>query len=123
MKDICFRETQPRALSMDIPTPFETARRRLRLISVTLERRPGEDMEYRVKPTGAPETAWETFVGLPEAEARGLAMAPKPAVPPTGKRRPRVYRSYKAKMRAERKAHNRRMRARLLRGITSAGSS
>jgi hypothetical protein len=100
---------------MDDPTPFDAAHRRLRLLSVSLERLPGEELEYRVKRTGAAETAWEPFSSLSEAEARGVAMAPQPVVRRGGNRPRRVYRNLKAKMRAIRKAHNRRIHAVLLR--------
>jgi hypothetical protein len=101
-------------------TPFDASHRRLRLVNVTLEQLPGEDLEYRVKPTGAAEASWEAFERLEDAEARGLTMAPKQRVVRAGKRPKRVYRSIRAKMRAMRNSHNRKMRARLLRGITKA---
>jgi hypothetical protein len=99
-------------------TPFEEAHRRLGAAGVLLERLPGE---YRVRAERAPDTAWEAFEMLPDAVARGgeLARALPPAcvAPAAGKRRRApVYATAKAWMKAQRKRHNARMRARLLRG-------
>ena len=92
-------------------TPFETAHRRLKLLGVAIERLPGE---YRVRPSGGKESEWEGFESLPEAQARGDEFAAQRPLPqPTGGRRRRrrkpVYRTARAWMKAQRKAHNRKL--------------
>jgi hypothetical protein len=87
-------------------SPFEIAHRRLGVIGVRLERLPGE---YRVRLARDPETAFEAFESLPEAVARGEQLgAERPPVASPARRGRRVFASVKARMRAMRKAHNRR---------------
>jgi hypothetical protein len=57
----------------------------------------------------ASEASWEAFESLSEAEARGEQIgAGRSATVGVAKRGPKVYGSVKARMRAMRKAHNRR---------------
>jgi hypothetical protein len=87
-------------------SPFEIAHRRLGALGVRLERLPGE---YRIRLARDPDKAFEAFESLPEAAARGARLgAERPRVAAPVRRGRRVFTSVKARMRAMRKAHNRR---------------
>ena len=98
------------------PSRFELVAGELARLGIRLARLPGE---YRLNFRAGPESTARTVETLDEALALGRIMAAEaPAAPPAyGKRRRRPLRmTPKAIRRRAIKRHNRRLRARLLRG-------